>query len=255
MANVLTSCPVCSGKLTVSVLSCGDCGLSLQNKFELNPFNYLTNEQMEFLLTFLKHQGNLKMLQEDLNISYPFAKKKLQVLLEDLKLVEESVEKPTEELDLGNLSFSTNSVLASDIIKKKLSERKGRAMVYSARGNAYEIRVGRDGVGFECDELPIKPNYEFRVFDVMVECLIKNGGSANKGNGRNYKLGEKKCDDTTLVGYVAKHYAGKKDGESVFDPIFVLVAVLEWAEIAFNRRGHAELTEKYLKKVKEKEDG
>ena len=84
----------------------------------------------------------------------------------------------------------------------------------------------------------------------MVECLIENGGSAQKGNGRNYKLGEPKCDDTTLVGYIGKHYAKRENGESVYDPIFVLVAVLEWAEIAHNRRGYVEFTEKFKMRLR-----
>lgn len=248
MANILTNCPVCSGKLFVSALSCEDCGLNLQNKFELNPFNYLSDEQMNFLLTFLKHQGNLKLLQEDLNISYPFAKKKLQSLLVELHLAKEEQNKPVveEEIDMKKFFFEKNSHLASNIIKEKLYENNGRAIVHSARGNAYEIRACRDGLSFECNELPIKPNYEYTVFDTMVECIHKNGGTAQKGNGRNFKLGESHCDDSTLVGYIAKHYSGKEDGNSVFDPVFILVSVLEWAGVAYNCRGYVEFTEAYL---------
>ena len=34
-------------------------------------------------------------------------------------------------------------------------------------------------------------------------------------------------------------------GDSVYDPVFVLAAVLEWADIAYNGRGYLELTENY----------
>lgn len=93
----------------------------------------------------------------------------------------------------------------------------------------------RNDSGYRC--VWIKPNYEYRVFDVIVELLLANGGRARKGNGRNYKLGEPECDETTVVGTIAKKYAGKKNGESVFDPVFVFAAVLEWAGIAHNERG------------------
>ena len=93
----------------------------------------------------------------------------------------------------------------------------------------------RNDSGYRC--VWIKPNYEYRVFDVIVELLLENGGRARKGNGRNYKLGEPECDETTVVGAIAKYYAGKKYGDSVFDPVFVFAAVLEWAGIAHNERG------------------
>ena len=51
--------------------------MELSNSFEISPFDKLDNDQYLFLTTFLKHRGNLKLLQEELNISYPYAKKKL----------------------------------------------------------------------------------------------------------------------------------------------------------------------------------
>ena len=251
MAELITSCPVCAGELSVSVLNCDNCGLSLQNKFHLSRFNYLNQDEMTFLLTFLKYQGNFKMLQDELNISYPYAKKKMKLLLQSLELntapnTENLIE---EEIDMTNLNYNSTSNLASDIIKRKLLEYNGRAIVTSARGISYEIRANADGVHFECNQLPINPPYEYKVFDIMVDCLIANGGKARKGNGRNFKLGHAECDDTTLVGYIAKHYAGKPHGSSVFDPVFVLVSILEWADIAHNGRGVVEITASHNKSI------
>lgn len=48
-----------------------------------------------------------------------------------------------------------------------------------------------------------------------------------------------------LLVRLRKKYAGKREGDSVFDPVFVMAAVLEWAEIAHNERGYIELTAKY----------
>ena len=77
------------------------------------------------------------------------------------------------------------------------------------------------------------------MFDVTVNLLVVNGGRARKGKGRNYKLGHPNCDEYTVVGAVAKNYSGKKESNSVFDPVFVLAAVSEWAGIAHN--GYNEL--------------
>ena len=42
---------------------------------------------------------------------------------------------------------------------------------------------------------------------------------------------------------------GKKEGMSVFDPVFVLSAILDWAGIAHNGRGYLELTAEYQAKA------
>ena len=46
------------------------------------------------------------------------------------------------------------------------------------------------------------------------------------------------------MGAIAK-YRGRKVGESVFDPVFVMAAVLEWAGIAQNGRGELILSDNY----------
>jgi hypothetical protein len=136
-------------------------------------------------------------------------------------------------------------VKASEIVKAKLKEAGGRAIVYTARGLPCEVIANADGQSFTCDKLPIKPSYCYTVFDVIVDLLLENGGRARKGNGRNYKLGHPNCDETTVVGAIAYQYAGKKTGDSVFDPVFALAAILEWAGIATNERGELVLTAAY----------
>lgn len=61
------------------------------------------------------------------------------------------------------------------------------------------------------------------MFDAIVDLLIKQGGRARKGNGRNHKLGESGCEENTVVGTVALcRDHDRKIGDSVFDPVFVL---------------------------------
>lgn len=154
-----------------------------------------------------------------------------------------------EEVDMSNWATDGNSAKASEIIKHKLKESGGKAIVYTINGLPCEIRAAADGISFLSDKLPIKPPYRFDVFDQIVDLLLANNGRARKGNGRSYKLGEPECDETTVVGYIAKYYAKKEYGESVFDPVFVLAAVLDWAGIANNERGEIVLTASYKAKL------
>lgn len=250
MTKTISTCPACHGKLHIATLACPDCGMELRNTFDLSPFDMLDDEKSAFLLSFLRNRGNLKNVQAELQMSYPTAKRRLDDILIALNLYEEDLKDfEREEIDMRNWNTDHTSTQASEIIKTKLKENGGRVIVHTARGLPCEICVAADGVSFESDKLPIKPAYQFSVFDVIVELLLKQNGRARKGNGRNYKLGEENCDDTTVVGYIAKHYSGKKDGSSVFDPVFVLAAVLEWAEIAGNERGELVLTATYRAKL------
>ena len=53
----------------------------------------------------------------------------------------------------------------------------------------------------------------------------------------------------TVVGAIGKNYFGATEGKYVFDPVFVLASVLDWAGIAHNERGYLRLTAEYLTKV------
>ena len=221
--------------------------MELKNDFEMSVFDTLSGEEYAFLMAFLRQRGNLKNVQSELEISYPTAKKKLDELLARLRLAEPE----QEEIGMPNISNLTavrNSTKASEIIKAKLLDNGGRVLVHTARGLPCEIIAAPDGKSFVSKKLPVKPPYEYKVFDAIVDLLIANGGRARKGNGRNYKLGHPECDENTVVGIVAI-YAGKKSGESVYDPVFVLAAVLEWAGIASNERGELVLTQSYRSKL------
>ena len=234
MSKLLSNCPCCNGALNITALQCPDCGVELRNTFELSAFDRLEKEQWDFLISFLKYRGNLKSLQEEIGISYPTAKKRLEELLIALKIDDRHTTQ--EELDMSNISANRSSNRASDIIKARLLDNGGRITVYTVRGLPCEVWMNADGTSFTSDKLPIKPAYSYRVFDVIVDLLIAQGGRARKGNGRSYKLGESNCDHTTVVGAIAFD-RGHTIGNSVFDPVFVLAAILEWAGIAHIERG------------------
>ncbi len=244
MNRLISKCPACHGRLQVTTLHCPDCGLELKNEFDLSLFELLDNDQFEFLITFLKDRGNLKEVQADMQISYPTAKKKLDELLTVLNLSSTADNIVPKEIDVSCMNVDYTSKLASEIIKAKLKEHGGHATVYTARGLPCEIYAEPDGTTFTSDKLPIKPAYDYTVFDDIVELLAKQGGRARKGNGRNYKLGEPGCEENTVVGTIAIH-RGQTIGESVFDPVFVMAAILEWAGIAMNGRGELILNEEH----------
>lgn len=244
MELLICYCPACRQKLTAQVLKCPSCQLEMKNEFALSPFDYLTSDHQEFLTEFLRARGNMKALQEKMDISYPTAKKKLEQLIAALGIVDEATS--TEEFDMS-LYRTKNATAPSEIIINKLIDVGGKATVTSLDGSEYEIALDSDGKTMLCSALP---PYEFRVFDIIVNLARREGGRVKKGQarGKQDKIGSDKCNEHTITGIIGIEYYRKSIGDSVFDPVFVLSAVLEWAGIAHNRRGYIELTQQYLQK-------
>lgn len=174
-------CPVCGDRLNISKLSCPSCKAEFPVEENISEYDRLDAAQSDFLRTFLTCRGNMKDVQNKIGISYPTAKKRLDELLKALGIADNNVENRKETVNAAMLERADdNSINASDIIKNKLIDCGGIATVRSVSGNSYVIQANADGNSFTCDELPITPPYEYRVFDVIVSLLFRNGGKARK---------------------------------------------------------------------------
>lgn len=248
--KLITHCPTCGNKLVTKQLLCEECGLELGNTFELSAFDYLSAEDMVFLEAFLKARGNLKIVQDVIGISYPTAKSRLEQVIENLGL------KENEEVhvDISNLKMEPETK-ASAIVRNKLIRYGGKAVMPLYNGKPYEMYLCGDGDSFSSWKNSNTPILEFKVFDIVVDLLMREGGKAMKGQGRgkNDKVGSERCNEHTVVGVIAMEYWGKKEGESTFDPVFAIAAILDWADIADNGWGYLKLKESYLRKVKNNE--
>lgn len=75
--KVLSRCPVCGSRMTVTSIKCSKCQTVIENNFTLSKFEYLDAEQLEFIELFLKSRGNIKDVEKELGISYPTVRAKL----------------------------------------------------------------------------------------------------------------------------------------------------------------------------------
>lgn len=134
---------------------------------------------------------------------------------------------------------------ASDIIRRKLLENDGIVTISLLDKKLCTIVATDGGNAFTSDKLnKHKLKFDFTVFDVIVDLLKESPQHrARKGNahGKEDKVGYGKCTSDTVVGAIAVHYFGKSQGDSCFDPVFVLAAVMDWADVATNMRGYIQL--------------
>lgn len=81
---VITNCPVCSKSLKITKLHCNYCQTTIENEFELSKFTSLSQEQLQFVETFLVCRGNIKEVEKELGISYPTVRGKLNDIITSL---------------------------------------------------------------------------------------------------------------------------------------------------------------------------
>jgi hypothetical protein len=84
MYPVVGSCPVCGDTLAVTRLHCRSCDSALEGQFSLGRFYQLSPDQLAFVETFIRCEGKLTRLQQDLGISYPTARARLTAVIRAL---------------------------------------------------------------------------------------------------------------------------------------------------------------------------
>ena len=95
--DVIATCPVCSGELTITRLHCRSCGTALEGEFGAGRFGRLDREQLALLESFLRSRGNLKEMERELGISYPTVRARVDALVRALGFGDHAG--PVDELD------------------------------------------------------------------------------------------------------------------------------------------------------------
>jgi hypothetical protein len=249
--NLVTTCPRCNGKLTINSIVCNNCGLEIKGDFPFSKFDYLSEDELSTIESFLKAQGNFKTVQEELGMSYLSLKKKYNDILEKLNLTtikdikkEEKIMKTATAQPINE----TDSLIVKKI-KEKLNKSGGKAVISLLYGDSCYIGFDENGKGLITSKLP-KGQSIWEAFDAAVEIVLKNNGRIIKGNARNGKLGSDNLPIDSLEGYIAQKVHGVKIGGSALGPGFVIAAVLDWAEICHNERGYIKINNKFLEEYK-----
>jgi hypothetical protein len=84
MYPIIGTCPICGDTLTVTRLYCRSCDSTVEGHFTLGRFYQLAPGQMAFVETFIRCEGKLTRVQEELGMSYPTARARLTEVIEAL---------------------------------------------------------------------------------------------------------------------------------------------------------------------------
>ena len=71
------ACPSCGSPLVISELKCTGCDTVVRGEFYITPLGNLSEEQLNFVKTFVLSRGNIREVEGKLGISYPTVRAKL----------------------------------------------------------------------------------------------------------------------------------------------------------------------------------
>jgi hypothetical protein len=115
MYPIIGKCPVCGDRMHVTQLHCRTCDSTLEGQFSLGRFYQLPPEQLAFIETFIRCEGKLTRLQDELGISYPTARARLTDVIRALGYeVREEPTPPSSEERKGILQRLATGELQSD---------------------------------------------------------------------------------------------------------------------------------------------
>jgi hypothetical protein len=114
MRTALNKCPVCDGELTVTRLHCDTCETAIEGRFANGAFAGLTPEQLDFVETFVRCEGKITRMEDEMALSYPTIRNRLQEVIRALgyepgkdeagDVSDEKRRSVLEELDSGKIS-------------------------------------------------------------------------------------------------------------------------------------------------------
>ena len=121
MYPVVGQCPVCGEPMIVTRLYCRACDSALEGHFTLGRFYQLAPEQLAFVETFIRCEGKLNRVQQELAISYPTARARLTEVIRALGY---EVTEPS-----SRLSAEERSAILEQLAEGQISSQEALALI------------------------------------------------------------------------------------------------------------------------------
>ena len=114
MNTLPTRCPLCGGEINVTRFHCRECDATVEGHFTGGPFSQFTPEQLNFVLAFIRCEGKIKRMEDEVGLSYPTIRNRLHEIIralgyepggeEPAGASEEQRQRILEDLDKGRIS-------------------------------------------------------------------------------------------------------------------------------------------------------
>jgi len=124
MQNLPENCPICKSDILVTRFFCPQCNSAVEGHFlpHSGPFADLNEEQLNFVLTFVRCEGRFNRMEDELNLSYPTLRNRLHDVIRALGFEPGKEEEPT-------LTAEDRRRILNDLEKGKISPLQAQQLL------------------------------------------------------------------------------------------------------------------------------
>lgn len=116
---MINKCPNCGDEMIITSYRCNNCYTEVSGEFEIDNFARLDKEDKEFIELFLQKRGSIKDVGEEIGISYPTVRNRIDKLVAKLG---GKVDKKESRLDI--LNMLDNGEITAEQARELLEELK-----------------------------------------------------------------------------------------------------------------------------------
>ncbi|MHB1356883.1 MAG: DUF2089 family protein [Anaerolineae bacterium] len=115
---VIGRCPICNETLEVTKLHCHACDTTIEGHFGLGRFYLLSADQLAFVETFVRCEGKINKVEEEMGISYPTVRSRLNDVIRALGYeVREDAAPSTEQRKIILEQLANGKISSDEAIK------------------------------------------------------------------------------------------------------------------------------------------
>ena len=116
---MINKCPNCGDEMVITSYRCNSCYTEVSGEFEIDKFQRLDNEDKEFIELFLQKRGSIKDVGEEIGISYPTVRNRIDRIVGKLG---GTVDKKAGRIDI--LNMLDNGEITAEKARTLLEELK-----------------------------------------------------------------------------------------------------------------------------------
>lgn len=121
MNSVIGQCPICNNTLHVTRLHCRNCDTSIEGHFSLGRLYQLSPEQLNFVEVFMKCEGKINRVEQEIGLSYPAVRSRLTEVIKAMGFeVGESA---------ADITFEERQQILADLSQGKLTAEEAMALL------------------------------------------------------------------------------------------------------------------------------
>ena len=114
MQTLPNKCPICGGEIIVTRLHCQICDSTIEGRFTHGAFEALTPEQLGFAETFIRCEGKINRMEDEIGLSYPTIRNRLHEVIralgyepggEESGMSDKDRLKILEDLEQGSINY------------------------------------------------------------------------------------------------------------------------------------------------------